>query len=268
MKGILYFVFINTNPGTMNYFIEREAFHTEKRDHIAVIKIKDKVFDLVTDLDESEHLMDFIKQTEYDNSIMAILFLNEPGCIGEEAYDQFIRKILETNISASKEDSPRFSKKNIRFRKINILNKIIRGIASYQKLSFMGIHGEVVTPFIGTALSADFRFASKDCRFIMAHNKFGLHPSGALPFFLSNYMSHSKSMAIQLGQEITVEEAKDLGLVNEIFTNDHFDELCMEEVLSYLHCKTCTIRRTKQLTNFSRRDLNDYFQYEASLLNL
>ncbi len=102
----------------------------------------------------------------------------------------------------------------------------------------------------------------------MAHNKFGLHPSGALPYFLCHYMHHSKAMAVQLSQSITVEEAHELGLINDIFTPDHFDELCMEEVLSYLHCKTCTVRRTKQLTNFSRRGLNEYFQYEASLLNL
>ena len=102
----------------------------------------------------------------------------------------------------------------------------------------------------------------------MAHNKFGLHPSGALPYFLAHYMHHTKAMAVQLSQSITIEEAHELGLINEIFPIDHFDDLCIEEVQSYLHCRTCTIRRTKQLTNFKRRELNEYFQYEAGLLNL
>lgn len=252
----------------MSYFIERESFLTFQKDHLAIIKIKDKVFNLVTDLDESEFLMEFIKKTEYDNKIMAILILNEPGCFGESVYDQFIHSILDRNLGASKEETPSFGKKNLRFREINILNKIIRGIAAYQKLSFIGANGDVVTPFFGTALAADFRFASTQTRFLMAHNKYGLHPSGALPFFLTHYMHHSRAMEVQLSQSLSAEEAQELGLINEIFTTDHFDELCMEEVLNYLHCKTCTIRRTKQLTNFSRRDLNEYFQFEADLLNL
>jgi enoyl-CoA hydratase/carnithine racemase len=252
----------------MSYFIEREAFYTEKRDSIAIIKIKDKVFDLVTDLEESEYLMEFITQSEYDNEISALLFLNEPGCFGEDKYDKFIHEILGRHEEKSKDEVPTFSHKNIRFREINILNKIIRGIAAYQKLCFIAINGEVVTPFIGAALAADFRFASNKSRFIMAHNKYGLHPSGALPFFLTHYMHHSAALGIQLSEGFTVEKAKELGLVNEIFTSDHFDDLCIEEVFSYLHCRTCTMRRAKQLTNFHRRELNDYFQYEAGLLNL
>jgi enoyl-CoA hydratase/carnithine racemase len=252
----------------MSYFIEREAFYTEKRDRIAIIKIKDRVFDLVTDIYESENLMEFITQSEYDNDIAALLFLNEPGCYGEDKYDAFIHRIMERQEVKDKNETPTFSQRNIRFREINILNNIIRGIAAYQKLCFIGINGEVVTPFIGAALAADFRFASKNSRFVMAHNKFGLHPSGALPFFLAHYMHHSTALSMQLSHDITVERARELGLVNEIFPSDHFDDLCIEEVRNYLHCRSCTIRMTKKLTNFSRKDLNDYFQYEAGLLNL
>ncbi|MBU2650889.1 MAG: enoyl-CoA hydratase/isomerase family protein [Bacteroidetes bacterium] len=252
----------------MDYHFERESFTTYSKGVVAIIRIKSKVFDLVTDLEESELMLDFIKKTEYDPQIMALLIINEPGCYGEDVYEQFMHKILELQPPEDNNANPNFIQKNTRFREINILNKIVKGTAEYQKLSFIGIDGDIVTPFFGAALSADFRFASKGSKIIMAHKKYGLHPSGALPFFLGRYLGHSKAIEFQLSDIIKVKKAMELGLINEIFETDEFEKLCLIGINNYLHCKTCTMRRTKQLTSFVNRDLNDYFQFEASLLNL
>jgi enoyl-CoA hydratase/carnithine racemase len=252
----------------MSYFTEYNSFVIYPRESVAVIKINDKIFDLVTDLEESDHLMDVIKKSENDKKIMALLITNEPGCFGEDIYDQFIHEILEQHSHTNKDDLPDFTEKNIRFREINILNKFIREILDYQKLCYAGINGDIVTPFFGTSLAADFRYATENTRFILAHNKFGLHPSGALPFFLSNYLSHSKAIEIQLSHDISAKEAKKLGLINHIFSEENFEDQCLDIINKHLHCSTCTIQRTKQLTNFSRKDLYNYFRFEASLLNL
>ncbi|MFO8129070.1 MAG: enoyl-CoA hydratase/isomerase family protein [Bacteroidales bacterium] len=252
----------------MDYFIERESFTTYSKEPVAVLNIRHNVFDLVTNLQESELLVEFIKKTEYDPNIMALMIINDPGCLGEDEYDRFIHDIIDHQTESDKDNLPGFTQKNIRFREINILNKIIKAIAEYQKLCFSAIRGDIVTPFIGASLAADFRYITENSRLIMAHNKFGLHPSGAMPFFLGHYLGHSRAMKIQLTASITAENALELGLVDELLSDTDFEESCLDKIHGYLHCRTCTIRRTKQLTSFIMRDLHDYFQFEASLLNL
>ena len=48
----------------------------------------------------------------------------------------------------------------------------------------------------------------------------------------------------------------------------NFKDQLIKEIQPYLKLPFCTIRDTKRLTNFSRKGLVEYFEYEGSLLNL
>jgi enoyl-CoA hydratase/carnithine racemase len=141
-------------------------------------------------------------------------------------------------------------------------------MANIHCLVVSGLQGTVVTPFVGTAMVADFRYASENAVFSMAHNRHGLHPSGGLPFFLSSYLHHSKALEMMMGENILAKDALDLGLINKLLPNEDFIEQLVKEIQPYLKLPICTIRDTKRLTNFSRKALGEYFEYEGSLLNL
>ncbi len=249
--------------------VESKSFTADIGDHVAVIKINAGAYDLVTDINESNLFLEFIKETESLPEVKALFIINEKEFYGESEYHNFITSIMGPQEECNGEKGPpRFIKKDIRFREINILNKIIKVLSEYHKLCFSGINGDIVTPFIGATLSMDIRYATEGTRFIMAHNKYGLHPSGALPFFLSQYIHHSRALEIQFRKEFSVKEAHQLGLVNQIFPKENFNEKCMEEIQRFIRCENSTIRVTKRLTNYTRKALSDYFLYEASLLNL
>jgi enoyl-CoA hydratase/carnithine racemase len=248
--------------------IERSSFTSYVEDNVAVITIKEGVFDLVTDINESNILIDYIKETEGIPEIKAIFIVNEHGHYGEEEYHEFITRILGPQHECGEHSPPKFAEKDVRFREINILNKIIKVLSEYRKLCFAGVNGNIVTPFIGAILSMDIRYATEGTRFIMAHNKYGLHPSGALPFFLSQYIHHSRALDLQFSDEFSVEEAHSLGLVNKVFPIENFEKRCLHEIQHFIRCENSTIGVTKRLTNYTRKALADYFLYEASLLNL
>ena len=248
--------------------INRSSFETSIESHVAIITIKEGVFHLVTDINESNALIDYIKETEGNPEIKALFIVNEAGNFGADRYHEFITRIMGPQEDCGKNSPPKFEHKDIRFREINILNKIIKILSEYRKLCFSGIDGDIVTPFFGAALSMDIRFASEGTRFIMAHNRYGLHPSGALPFFLSQYIHHSRALEIQFRQEFSVEEALQLGLVNKVFPAEQFKKRCLHEIQHFTKCENSTIGVTKRLTNYTRKALSDYFLYEASLLNL
>ena len=249
--------------------IDRKSFTTSlEEDNIAVINLGQEVFDLVTDINESNILIDFIRETEGNPEIKALMIINKKGAFGEQKYHDFITSILGPQEDCDDKSPPKFAKKDIRFREINILNKIIKVLSEYRKLCFSAINGDIVTPFIGASLSMDIRYASEGTRFIMAHNKYGLHPSGALPFFLSQYIHHSRALDVQFSDEFSVEEAYQLGLVNKILPAANFEKRCLHEIQHFIRCENSTIGVTKRLTNYTRKALPDYFLYESSLLNL
>jgi enoyl-CoA hydratase/carnithine racemase len=248
--------------------IERNSFSTSLEDNVAVISIKEGVFDLVTDIDESNILLDYIKETEGSPYIKALLIINDEGLYGEQEYHEFISMILGPQEDRGEKSPPKFAQKDVRFREINILNKIIKVLSEYRKICFSAINGDIVTPFIGASLSMDIRYATEGTRFVMAHNKYGLHPSGALPFFLSQYIHHSRALEIQFRDDFSVEEAFTLGLVNKIFPKEKFRKRCLHEIQHFIRCENSTISVTKRLTNYTRKALPEYFMYEASLLNL
>jgi len=135
-------------------------------------------------------------------------------------------------------------------------------------LVFVGINSTIVTPFMGVTLVADMRLASPNGVFSLAHRKYGLHPSGAIPFFLTHYLGHSKAMEIQLSDYVTAEEAFRLGLFNQILPSDQFNHNCNRYIHGYLKNHRSTLAMTKRLNNFKNRWLQEYLDQEASLMNL
>jgi enoyl-CoA hydratase/carnithine racemase len=252
---------------SMNYSINNDHIETYAEGKIVIIRFRQNIFEFIIDLDESNTLVEFIRRTQYDNNVKALLFINEPGSINDEKYDKFLKSVL-SEVQSTDDELPDVQEKNIRFKEINILNKIVKEIVNYNKLCFVGIRGTVVTSFFGAALAADLRYASEDAVFSMAHNKYGLHPSGGLPFFLSQHLGHQKAMEILLSESITAREAFKLGIVNKLFPDKNFAESCIKEIEKYTKIKSCTIRNTKRLTNFNRSLIGDYFNFEAGLLNL
>ncbi len=78
--------------------------------------------------------------------------------------------------------TPDIKEKYVRFREINILNRFIKYLANLNIIVVSDTQGSIVTPFVGVAFVADLIYVRKGTKFIMAHNKYGLHPSGGLPF--------------------------------------------------------------------------------------
>jgi len=251
----------------MTVIASNEFFEISQQEAMAIIYVKEKVFDFITDVNLSSQLIDFIDQIDHDPNIKALLFFNAPESFDDEQYDKYIYSIMEKK-GIEKGGNPCFTEKNVRFREINILNTIIKQMAKSQTLVVSGLQGTAVTPFVGAAMVADFRYASKNAVFSMAHNRYGLHPSGGLPFFLSSYLHHSKALEMQMKENILASEALELGLINKLLPNKDFEKQLIKEIQPYLQLPFCTIRDTKRLTNFSRKGLIEYFEYEASLLNL
>lgn len=234
---------------------------------VAIVKITANVYQLITDLDQSENFIQVLTQVNQDNTLKALLLLNDKEVYSEKAYNSFMKTVVDTEPSEGGLPVIREGKINFLFNQV--INRLIRRIIDFKKLFIVGLRGEVVSPFFGSSLAADFKFGSDKFSFLMAHHQFGLHPGGALPYFLSKFLHHSKATEILLRQSpIYADEALQLGLVNDIIEEHNFEETCLERTLAFCSGPACTLHITKRLLNFTRKDLSDYIDFETQLLNL
>jgi len=248
--------------------IINEFYEVDINSRIATILIKNDVFKLLTTQNESGLLFDTLNTLRSDKQIKALLFLNSPGCLGEKVYEHFIGKIMLPEIVAEDLPRPNIIDRNKRFREINVLSRFIDYIANYNKLCFCVLSGDIVTPFIGLALSTDIRYATPEMNFSFAHNKYGLHPSGGLPFFLVQQVGYSKALELMLSERITSKQVLELGLIKKIVPSENYLETVIGDIEKITKSRSYTLRKTKMLSAHTRNSLSDYFAYESSLLNL
>jgi len=241
-------------------------YEIEIRNSLAIIFIKEDVFKLLIS-DDNELLFKDLHYLHDDPKIKALLFINTPECFGEKVYDNFLRG-LNLTIDNTDYELPNFCNNTNRFRELNILNRFISYLTKYNKLIFTVLSGGIVTPFFAAALATDIRYATPEMHFSLAHNKYGLHPSGGLPYFLITQLGYNKAIELMLSEKVSSEEALELGLINKIYPSANVIESVIGDIEEITRHSSCTLRRTKQLSAYVRNSLYDYYKYEGALLNL
>lgn len=234
-------------------------------DGIAVLRIQAESFAALTDLAESGRFLALFHEAEISDQVRALLLLNQPGVFADGEYERFI--CHEEAVLGQPGQSTHLKTQVIRH--INILNRVVSQIADFKKIFAFGLQQSVVTPIFGASLAADFRFASRDMFFSPAHCRHGLHPTGALPYFLPRYVGQGKAAEILFQAEpLDAAAALELGLVTEVLPADDFERRCLQALQPWCELPGEVILSSKLLLNHANRlGLKRYFDTEAALLH-
>ncbi len=239
-------------------------------DAVVILRLKSNAFNFMVDLNKVEHYTELFNAIAQTPEIKVVLSIFEPDSLGELVYDQYISSLCGDKIPPKELDGNwEFKEELPRLRQICFhQNTIKRRIAS-KKIIIDCLQGDVVTPFFGETLSADFRFVTEAMQFKLAHRKYGLHPSGGLGFFLPRYVGESKAIDLLLNADtITAEEALELGLVNRIISTDNFASECIQVAKQMSQISRTVIETTKSLTYRFQDELEEYFNTEAKMMRL
>jgi len=248
---------------------ENDSFKGWRDESTAIVKIKCNAFYSLIDIDSSRQVLLWFDLVSEQEDVNVILFLNEKGCLGNTAYEVFVTELTGKDLGKSAIDPlSENDLMQIRSKEINILNSFIRAIVNYRKLVVFGLHGTIVTPFFGTSLASNFRFASDDLVISFAHVKYGIHASGALPFFLPKYLGTGKATEyIFEGGEVSAQEAVQMGLVNKIISSQNFDVDCIHEAKKLSSMGGTYIRWTKHLLMRDKEELVNYLHEEEKYVD-
>jgi len=232
------------------------------RDEIAIILFKNDVFDLLCNRDNSDLFFEILENLRKDDRIKALVFSNEPECLGEKAYDKFLNKIMFHELKSKNLESSNFDDKNLRIKEIIILNRFVEYISNYRKLCFTALRGSIVTPFFGLSLATDIRYVTPETYFSLAHNKYGLHPSGGLSYFLVHQLGYNKAIELMFSETVSSKEALELGLINKIIPEDNFLDVVIDHIKKITRLNNSVLLSTKRLSSLTRSSLSDYLKFE------
>ncbi len=244
---------------------DHQEFQFYLQDDFAMMKISKNAFAGLTDLDISQNYLSLLDRVNEDANIKGLIVLSENGGFNDSAYNQYLSRILSKEINNENLDSLlEYEKKKIRGREINTLNRVIQKTYCLKKIVIVGLRGTVVTPFFGSVLAADFRIATDDMVFSLNHVKYGIHPSGALAFFLPRYLGQGRAMEILLKRDkITANEAMELGLINDIVHQEDLEERCLAEAEKLSGLDPKLIEATKRLAYSFNDEISCYFDTET-----
>lgn len=254
--------------GKISLEFETPGLASRVIDDIVFIKFKNDVFETMTDLAESERLLNLLEYLRKDDQINALILSNEPESFGEKTYDKFIIRILHQDLEKNHLYPEEAIDKISRSKQINILNHVILYLIRINKITVAALNGKIATPFFGASLAMDFRFVSEDMEFVLPHTKFGLHPTGGLPYFLPRYIGHGKAMEYLLtGQKIPAQKALKLNLVNAVFPQKNFEQQVIERIRAINQQDFGSIGVSKRLAYFNRDEIIQYFEMEMEMFN-
>ena len=136
-----------------NTISEKKNLEFKLVDNIAVLYVKNNIFDMIVDIKESSQFFSLLDKSKNNRSIHAMLIVTENGCLSSEKYREFLKMVNES----SNQDGYDLQTGIKRTRQIVSLNNFIRRAVGFEKPIITAFQGEIATPFLGASLAADYR---------------------------------------------------------------------------------------------------------------
>ncbi|HMM11499.1 MAG TPA: enoyl-CoA hydratase-related protein [Bacteroidales bacterium] len=128
-----------------------------------------------------------------------------------------------------------------------VLASLFETIYSCTKPVIALLHGAVFGGANGLAAASDIVLADLDTRFAFSEVKLGITPATISPYVIRRCGEAASRDLMLTGRSFSAQEARDYGLVNQIFTAETMDNLLEVYCGNLLHAAPGAIAQCKQL---------------------
>lgn len=149
----------------------------------------------------------------------------------------------------------------------NKYNPLVRKIRAIEKPVIAAVNGVAAGAGANLAFCCDIILAAESAKFIQSFINIGLIPDTGGTYFLPRLVGlHKASVMMMLGEKVSAEEAKDLGLVYKVFPDGELMDGALELAKRMAQMPTRGIGLTKKALNYSLRNtLNEQLAVERDL---
>lgn len=233
-----------------------EHFEFYKDEGIGIIHVKGYIYEIATDLDLKHKFFEIFRVAEASTGIAALVIVSGRSVMGEGGYAQYRESIAGTN-----------KMEVLGYREENALAQFARLIYSLRKFVVAGFGGSVIGQFLGVILSADYRIAAESTVLSFPHVKYETPPPAALAHFLPHFVGTTESWRlISEGKPITAKAALELGLTDEVVTDDRLVEECIRKAKQLAETPSRVVEMLKASKRIDLHGLDERCRIESELL--
>ena len=160
------------------------------------------------------------------------------------------------------------SKSGLKIGEDEFIKSFVLEISQSNKILIAGLHGSCVGIGITMVLPFDIRIAEPNAKISFPFLKLGILPGLASTYFLPSLVGISKAKEIILtNANLSAQEAKEIGLINEVVNKDNLDNAITEIALSFDAIDLNTLISAKKAFNPNLEEkVQDAINNERNLL--
>lgn len=225
----------------------------------AVISLKSESIKMALDTAHMQKMLKCLNAIEVNKKIKGVLALDTSVYEGVEVIKDFINSIQTQSGYVQKEMGVT--------RYGNSVKRMTLAINEFSKPCVVGIQGKVPIDAFGYFLACDYRIASDDLSVAFPGLKLGVTPTGAVSFFMNRQLGSTKTLQLLMsGKTLSVDEAKDLCLVNEVVSAEQLKAACQAKLDEFYQVPGLTLNLTKQLVRPKTYELEEHFEMSSRLM--
>ncbi len=240
----------------MSLIIDHDLFQAEQVDQVAVVRFRQNLIRLFTDLSLKEELFKYFKQASADRGVKVVLCLGNSDKIKRGEIVEFFR---ECTVSAATIDHLS--------RLYNAINQLVLLVRNINKIVIHADDGEILPIFFNISLACDYRIIGHQA--VLQHPLFelGMVPKGGGIFFMAQKLGTSKTLDLLFsGEDIDAGRALDLGLVDKVAPSENLEASALEIAAKIAEKPAPYICGVKRLLSMSSRSLEDFLDRENEQL--
>ncbi len=132
------------------------------------------------------------------------------------------------------------------------LHEAIATMAHMSKPVIMAVNGAAAGAGFSLAIAGDLVLAADNARFTVAYTAIGLAPDGSSTFFLPRLIGPKRAFELMYtNQALSASEAKELGMVNEVFPAAQFADQVRDFAVAIAKGPTVALGYAKKLLTLS-----------------
>ena len=242
--------------------IEAGGFSCKQKEDVCFVSFNQNAGEIATRIDVRDQFLSTLEKIDNSEKIKGLVIANSPTYKGDTDLKNmmsYFSKVFRSTV----EDKAVNRFKNATLQLVNIL-------VNFTKPTIVAMNGDIGQMLFGLSLACDFRFATSNTIFHLPNVKLGLPITGILAYYLIQFIGRHRSIDLLLTKaSLSAPEAKDLGLITGITTDEELMNHCMEKlnvIKQYPSYGISAVKRILQpdasdVTNFIDKAFDEFIKY-------
>ena len=236
--------------------VSEESFTGYEKENIAVLQFHRDFLLRTENLSGRDQVLDFLDRVSASRSIKLLIIAGAPDAKGREEFNEFFDRFYAKGMDLT-----------LIHRMNNVISQLVLKLAQLKKFIIYMNSNKIVATFLNVGLACDYRIIADNAVIQNPCVDMGIVSKGGGAYFMPKLIGRGKTIEVMLSdRDITAQEAKDLGLINDIVPYENLEAFTFTKAKEFAQKPMSSLLAVKQLLNFSIRGLKDYLDYENELI--